>query len=269
MGKLSNIINAMFKYAIHNRLIIHNPCNGVSLPKTQTKEKRVLSVEEQKEITEHAKGRIYENLIAVSLGTGLRMGEALALTWKDVDFAKREISITKTLVSVKDKESGKNVFKFQTPKTKNSTRIVPMQESVFKALKAQKVKLMEMQLQSSDWKRLEGFEDLIFVTATGKPVFRGSYVACLTWIENSINKSRQEYAKKHKLPYEPIPHFYPHAFRHTFATRCFEAGIEAKVVPGYLGHYSIAITLDLYTHVSDDKAHTEMEKLQNLYQNIA
>ena len=60
----------------------------------------------------------------------------------------------------------------------------------------------------------------------------------------------------------------PHALRHTFATRCFEAGIDAKVVQGYLGHYSIAITLDLYTHVTDDKARTEMNKLENLYQKI-
>lgn len=61
---------------------------------------------------------------------------------------------------------------------------------------------------------------------------------------------------------------HPHAFRHTFATRCFEAGIDAKVVQGFLGHYSIAITLDLYTHVTDDKAKSEMDKLQNLYQAI-
>ncbi|MEY8284067.1 tyrosine-type recombinase/integrase [Lachnospiraceae bacterium 50-23] len=53
-----------------------------------------------------------------------------------------------------------------------------------------------------------------------------------------------------------------------FATRCFEAGIDAKVVQGFLGHYSIAFTLDLYTHVTNDKAKSEMDKLQNLYQKI-
>lgn len=76
------------------------------------------------------------------------------------------------------------------------------------------------------------------------------------------------YEKKNKTSFEPIPHFYPHALRHTFATRCFEVGIEAKVVQGFLGHYSIAITLDLYTHVTDNKAKSEMEKLQNLYEDI-
>lgn len=66
-----------------------------------------------------------------------------------------------------------------------------------------------------------------------------------------------------------MPHFYPHALRHTFATRCFEAGIDTKVVQTYLGHYSTSITLDLYTHVTDNKAKTEMEKLQDLYKNLA
>ena len=70
------------------------------------------------------------------------------------------------------------------------------------------------------------------------------------------------------ITWQKIPHFYPHALRHTFATRCFEAGIDAKVVQGFLGHYSIAITLDLYTHVTDDKAKSEMDKLQNLYKEI-
>jgi len=74
---------------------------------------------------------------------------------------------------------------------------------------------------------------------------------------------------KERIEFEAIPHFHAHAFRHTFATRCFEAGIEAKVVQGYLGHYSISITLDLYTHVANDKAKTELEKLETLYQKIS
>lgn len=68
-----------------------------------------------------------------------------------------------------------------------------------------------------------------------------SLQATLNGIKNAINKARQKQAEKNKDTYAPIPHFYPHALRHTFATRCFEAGIDAKVVQGFLGHYSIAI----------------------------
>lgn len=166
------------------------------------------------------------------------------------------------------KETKKYVFKYQTPKTKNSIRTIPMQDSVYKALKRQWIQLKEMQLSASEWQPLEGFENLVFVGKNGKPITEHTFQVTLDWIEKSINKERKKQAEKNKTVFIPIPHFYPHALRHTFATRCFEAGIDAKVVQGFLGHYSIAITLDLYTHVTDDKAKSEMDKLQNLYKEI-
>lgn len=123
-------------------------------------------------------------------------------------------------------------------------------------------------MASSNWSPLKNFENLVFVGQNGKPITEHQFHVSLDWIENAINKERLEIAKKTKTEYEPIPHFYPHALRHTFATRCFEAGVEPKVVQGYLGHYSISITLDLYTHVTDDKARVEMNKLENLFKNI-
>ena len=102
-----------------------------------------------------------------------------------------------------------------------------------------------------EWENLEGFEHLVFLEKNGKPISEQGFQVI----------ERECIAKKNKTSFEPIPHFYPHALRHTFATRCFEAGIEAKVVQDFLRHYSIAITLDLYTHVTDDKAKSEMDKL--------
>lgn len=263
-----NILNSMFKYAIHNQLIMFNPCAGVDLPKTKTKDIRVLTVGEQKEVLRHAKGRLHENLILVALGTGMRSGELLGLTWNDVDFNKREIFVNKTLVHIKDSTTKKYCFKYQTPKTKNGTRVVPMQESVYRALKQQYIKVKELQMASADWSPLDEFNNLVFVGQNGKPITQHQFQVALNWIENAINKERMEIAEKTGTVFEPIPHFYPHALRHTFATRCFEAGIDAKVVQGYLGHYSIAITLDTYTHVTDDKSKTEMNKLECLYQHI-
>lgn len=115
-----NILNALFKYAVHNRMIAFNPCAGANLPKTKTKELRVLSVAEQKDVLTHAKERMYEPLIVTALGTGMRAGELLGLTWDDMDFRKKEIHINKTLVHIKDPLTGKYTFKYQTPKTKNS-----------------------------------------------------------------------------------------------------------------------------------------------------
>ncbi len=243
----------------------------ISLPPfslTKTKEIRVLTLEEQKEVVAHARERLYENLILVALGTGMRSGELLGLTWEDVNFKEREIYINKTLVHIKEPQTKKYVFKYQTPKTKNGTRTIPMQESVYNALKQQHLKLKEMQIASSDWSPLNGFDNLVFVGKNGKPITEHQFQVTLNWIENVINKERMEIAEKTGTVFEPISHFYPHALRHTFATRCFEAGIDAKVVQGYLGHYSVSITLDIYTHVTDDKSKIEMNKLECLYQHI-
>ena len=178
-----NILNAMFKYAVHNRLITFNPCAGVDIPKTKTKTIRVLTVEEQREVLEQAKGRLHEHMIVTALGMGMRGDELLGLTWDDVDFQKREIHVSKTLVYIKDLETKKYVFKYQTPKTKNSIRTIPMQKSVYKALKRQRIQKKEMQMLSDKWESLSGFENLVVVGKTGKPITEHSFQVTLDGIE--------------------------------------------------------------------------------------
>ena len=58
-----------------------------------------------------------------------------------------------------------------------------------------------------------------------------------------------------------VDRHYSHIFRHTFATRCFENGVDAKVVQSYLGHASLKMTMDLYTHVTDERFMTDIEKI--------
>lgn len=261
-----NIINAMVKYAVHNRLISFNVCAGVETPKTKKKEIRVLTLGEQQELLKYAEDRLHRNLIHVALGTGMRAGEMLGLTWDDIDFRKKEIHITKTLVYIKDMETKKYKFLYQTPKTKNSIRTIPMLDSVYHALKKQKVQCMEMRMRAEEWQPLEGFENLAFVGRNGKPMSNHTFQKSLNDIVKKINAEREAVAEENKTTFEMMEHIHPHALRHTFATRCFEAGMEAKSVQMFLGHFSISITLDLYTHVTDDKQRQELNKLENLYQ---
>lgn len=224
------------------------------------KHKRVLTLEEQREILKYAKNRACEPLVRVALGTGMRAGEMLALTWDDIDFEHREINVNKTLVYVRDKNTGKYTFKNQTPKTKSGKRIIPMQSDVYHALRKQKFQMRQLQLHTKNWKSVKGFENLVFVNKSGKPRQVVDFRNDLQRIEDAINKEREQKGQS------PIKHFYPHALRHTFATRCFESGIDAKTVQTWLGHASIAITLDLYTHVTDDKSRSDMDKLEQAYQ---
>lgn len=263
-----NVLHSMFKLALQNNIIFRNPCDAVILPKTREKDRRVLTIDEQKEVLEHARGRICETLVRVALGTGMRAGELQGLTWDDIDFKNREIHVNKTLVYIRDRANGKYYFKFQSPKTKSGSRTIPMQEDVFQALKRQRIQVKEMQIHATNWNQEPGFENLVFLNLTGRPRQGMDFRNDLDRIEKAINKDRKKQAKEQGKEFEPIPHFHPHSLRHTFATRCFEAGIDAKTVQNYLGHASIAITMDLYTHVTEDKARAEMEKLNQLYQSI-
>ncbi len=263
-----NVLHSMFKLALQNDIIFRNPCDAVILPKTKEKDRRVLTIDEQREVLEHAKGRICEPLVRVALGTGMRAGELQGLTWDDIDFKNREIHVNKTLVYIRDRVNGKYYFKFQSPKTKSGSRTIPMQEDVYQALKRQKTQIKEMQIHATNWNQEPGFENLVFVNVTGRPRQGMDFRNDLDRIEKAINKDRKKQAKEQGKEFEPMPHFHPHSLRHTFATRCFEAGIDAKTVQNYLGHASIAITMDLYTHVTEDKARAEMEKLNQLYQSI-
>lgn len=199
-----NILSAVFKYAVHNRIISFNPCDGVELPKTKKKPIRVLSVEEQSKVLKYAKGRLHENLIVVALGTGMRAGEVLGLTEDDLNFRKREITINKTLVYIKDLSTGKYVFKYQTPKTESGKRVIPMQESVYKALKRQHIQKRELQLSSDAWEPLKGFENLVFVGRNGKPISEHAFQSALDWIVRAINKDRKKQAEKNKTDFEPM-----------------------------------------------------------------
>lgn len=85
-----------------------------------------------------------------------------------------------------------------------------MQDSVYKALKRQKIQVKELQMMSANWQTLEGFDNLVFLGLNGKPISERAFQATLDGIERTINKERAEIAKEDKTEFRPMPHFYPH-----------------------------------------------------------
>ncbi|MBR1691765.1 MAG: site-specific integrase [Lachnospiraceae bacterium] len=265
LRNINSMLYNIFKIAIQNNLIVRNPCEGVSMPKLEQPEMRVLSTEEQQIFIEYVRSerwRYYEPLFIVMLGTGMRCGEALGLSWDDIDFEHKEIHINHTLVYIKEPDSDIYKFSLQTPKTKSSRRTIPMNDDVFKALKIQHSNTLKMRLfMGADWKALEGFENTVFVNYYGRPMQPSEITNMLKKIVAYINQ--EEKAKADKNGSEPfvMEDFHAHTLRHTFATRCFELGIDGKTVQTYLGHSSIKMTLDLYTHVMPNKLHDDMQKV--------
>lgn len=258
--KVNNILHNMFSYAVRNDLISKNPCEGVVIPKTGEKERRVLTSEEQNDFLEFVKKDShysrYSALFITGFGTGARIGELLALTWDDIDYANKVIHIRRTMVYLPG-ENGM-CFKLQTPKTKKSLRDIPLLDNVAKVLRRHSIEQKKQMMKlGNKWQPIdkEGFRNLVFTTEFGTPFDRNMINRTIHQIVEKMNEGRKE----------PLEAFTPHTMRHSFATRCFENGVPAKVVQEVLGHTSLNMTMDLYTHVIDETKQKEMEKLNYMF----
>ncbi len=269
ISNIQGMLYDIFETACRNDLIIKNPCKGVARPKAEQPDRRVLSVEEQHTLVSYLKKdkfKPYEPLITTLLGTGMRIGEALGLTWNDIDFKNEQISINRTLVYVKDLKTGKYMFKYQTPKTKNSMRTIPMLSDVKKALRQQSINQKRLRLyMGSEWNPLEGFEGIVFTSFKGKPRQESEVRSFLINIVAEINADEKALAEKENREPVIMEHIHPHALRHTFATRCFECDMPPKTVQHILGHSTVQMTMDLYTHITEQKKQADMQKLEGLF----
>lgn len=167
---------------------------------------------------------------------------------------KKVIHITKSLSYQKFEGDTGKTFHMGKTKTKSSYRDVPMNKRCEIALKKQ---LLQKRVVSgrNGAKTLKGFENLIFTTKYDTPLNAQIYADAIKAIVEQINLMREEL--------EQFETFSGHCFRHTFATRCFEAGIQPKTVQKYLGHATLQMTMDLYTHVLENHLSDEMDKLDS------
>lgn len=243
----------MFNKAMIDNYVKRNPVKGIRLPKTDNNEIRVLTEEEQSLFFEASKGTFYDNLFVVMINTGLRVGEATALTWEDIDFNDKLIRVNKTLLYQKLEGDEMRTFHVGPPKTQASNRVIPISKECEIALKKQYIQ--RNNVWAKDVAKLHinpTCGDLVFVSRLGAPICDQTVLDNISSIVDSINEMRD--------PLDQIPRFSSHWFRHTFATRCFEANVAMKTVQEILGHASIQMTMDLYTHLLPSKKEEEMMK---------
>jgi len=184
--------------------------------------------------------------IYLELNTVLRRGELLALRWQDVDLKAGTLTVKQGLVRVRNhgaKEGEKKTrLIFQEPKTATSRRIIPIPDNALAELKRWKARQNQEKLFLG-----EAYQDhgLLFCTEDGKPI-------------EPRNFTRHFDAM---LKRAGLPHIRFHDARHTFATILLELGEHPKVVQHMLGHSRIAMTLDIYSHVSLDLERKAAAKL--------
>lgn len=247
-NKIKVILRDMLQRAVEDNLIINNPVSGIKLRADKEIKAKALTLEEQNTFFNYCRNTFYDNLFNVAVNTGLRPGELFALQLSDIDLGAGFIDVNKTLVYQKYLTDSGKAFHIEPPKTKQSYRKVPI-NSICRTYLEEQLKLKEVISQ----KRPKQKNNYLFVTKFNTPLNSQIYSDAIKAVIRQINLTR---------PFdEQFELFSGHTFRHTFATRCFENGVDAKVVQSYLGHASLKMTMDLYTHVTDDKSTMDIEKI--------
>lgn len=247
-NKIKVILRDMLQRAVEDGLVINNPVSGIKLRADKKVTARSLTLKEQALFFDHCRNTFYDNLFNVAVNTGLRPGELFALRPADIDFENGFIDVNKTLVYQKYLEDSGKTFHIEPPKTKQSYRKVPM-NSVCRTYLERQMELKTVVAQ----KRPKQQNDYLFVTKFNTPLNSQIYSDAIKAVIRQINLIR---------PLDDqFEVFSGHTFRHTFATRCFENGVDAKVVQSYLGHASLKMTMDLYTHVTEERSMADIEKI--------
>ncbi|MBQ9747454.1 MAG: site-specific integrase, partial [Clostridia bacterium] len=216
------VLNQIFKYAIQNNLAEKNPCDLIETPKNLKKTKREMpSAEDIQKVIENVNKDPFGLFAYFLYFTGCRFGEALAIRGEDIDYEKNVIYISKSIYF----ENGPQIG---TPKTESGTRTVPLLD----CLKDQLPKL--------------NAEEYLF-----------SYLAdrSAPYTQKRIFTQWRRYRERLEISCTP------HQLRHGYATLLYEAGLAAKDAQQILGHATLEMTMDTYTHITKARAKRNTDKL--------
>lgn len=247
--------NAMSDAVYEFNIIRENPIQRINIPKKDTEAKLRYYTKEQlesflstvKNPVKHAKYQKsiqYYALFTLMARTGIRIGEALALTWDDIDFEEGIIKISKTLVYPLN-----STPYISTPKSAKSNRSIKLDGHTTKVMRRHRINQKEVILYYEDYKASE--DNLMFHQNMGR------------WLRTNVVR---DYFKA-VCRRAGIPVLSPHALRHTHAVHLLEAGSNIKYVSERLGHTSIKVTADTYLHVTkkiEDEALALYENYINL-----
>jgi len=220
------VLRQAFKQAIQWRLLTFNPCDGVQIPRRQRREMQALSPEQARRFLVVARGTRYGMLFELAITTGLRPSEYLALKWEDIDFERGTLSVVRSL----DAMPGGG-FRLEETKTRNSRRVVKLLPGVLRALLEHRQAQQRLREEAGERWNEQGF---VFTNAEGGPLDG----------HNLSSRHLRRILKEAGLPQIRL-----YDLRHTAATLALSAGVPVKVVSEMLGHSSVALTLDVYSHV--------------------
>lgn len=208
-----NVIHGALEKAVELKMISRNPCKGVTFPKDDKGEMRVLTQEEQKTFIAKLDGEYYRAMFLTYLYSGMRMGEAIPLLWTDIDLEKRTIRINKKAIVCHDYKTHSARQEIQNfCKTKSSKRTVVITTGLAAILAEHKGVMQDRAERLGEaWSE----DSLVFKNTRGKMPY-----------SRNVQESLYKVYRKAGIEGATM-----HTLRHTYATRCFEAGVDLRPYP--------------------------------------
>ena len=239
---MNSVLHEALDKALRLGYVRVNVCDAVTLPKANKVEMSPITGDKLREFLSVIKDNPYRDVFFVTAFTGMREGEILGLTWDCIDFEKSTVTLYRQLASER-KRGGGYVF---APLKNSKTRSFMVAPDVLATLKRIRKEQREKKLLAGGaWQNKDGF---VFTNDLGKHLN-----------VSTVYANFKSCAAKIGMPEARF-----HDLRHTYATLALQQGIDIKTVSSNLGHATVAFTLDVYGHVSEQMQVDSANKMQGL-----
>ncbi|MFD2704174.1 site-specific integrase [Salibacterium lacus] len=240
---IHNVLRALISKSVTWEVASKNVMDKVTPPKGKRKEMQTWTLEQSKQFLDHAKeNTIIYPVFVLAIWTGMRKGEIYGLKWKDIDFENNRIQVNRTMAWAR----GQGHI-LQDAKTDGSRRTIKASDHVMSVLNSQLLKQKQIMMKLGERHQ---DDNLVFLSYNGKPMSMRHAGERLVQLSKELG----------------LPRIRMHDLRHTHATISLELKQHPKVVSERLGHKSIDITLDLYSHVTEnlqEESANEFERAMN------
>ncbi len=238
------VLHKALDTAVKWGLVPRNVCDLVSPPHRESFEIKPLDAEQAHALLSAARGHRLEALFILAIATGMRRGELLALKWQDINFSTGTLQVRRILTRFPEKG-----FVEAEPKTQKSRRNVVIAAFALDALRKHRTRQLETKLKAgSSWQE----HDYVFCTSVG----------------THLNPSKDVLDELKKLLNQAgLPDIRFHDLRHSAATLLLSEGVHPKVVQEMLGHSTISMTMDVYSHVLPSMQQDAVNRLNTVLGN--
>jgi integrase len=236
------VFRSVIKYALDHDILLKSPLAAVELPKKEKRKANVLTPSEALQVLEACRTEPLGIFVAFLLWAGTRPNEATGLQWKDIDWEKGSVRISRNIVRLHG-----NKWEMSTPKTESGVRSFTLPQSFMQWLKEHRQEQLKQRLSlGRNWYDY----DLVFTNEVGEPLSPSGYR--FLW-KKVLGKAGLPEERAKMRAYDA---------RHTVATLLLLQRTPTKVVAARLGHASTSITEDVYSHVLDSMQEQATDDLE-------